>query len=169
MPDDKPPKIEFKKLPPPTQCVLWEQPDLVMTPRGRFETVETYTDESHLQRALVKCRECGQLYFYEFYERVDWDKGDDAHYSTFIPVPEPGEAARIKDLTIMSCCDIRRACNGPPHGKARHGGLDREVERARQPEMRCSRKTKCSRSCTAAWLPPASIRSIRKYRRSARW
>ena len=94
------PEIEFKKLPPPTQCVLWEQPDLVTTPRGRFETVETYADESHLQRALLKCRECGQLYFYEFYERVDWDKGADAHYSTFIPLPEPGEASRMKDLNI---------------------------------------------------------------------
>ncbi len=101
MPDDKPPDDEFKTLPAPTQCELWEQPDLVTTPRGRFETVESFTEESHLKRALLKCRECGQLYFYEFYERVDWDDGDDAQYSTYVPLPEPGEAARMKELTIF--------------------------------------------------------------------
>jgi hypothetical protein len=98
MPDDKPPELEFKKFPLPAQCVLWEQPNLVTTPRGRFETVETYEDDSHLRRALVKCRECGQLYFYEFYEQVDWDDGDDAQYSTYIPVPARDEALRMKDL-----------------------------------------------------------------------
>ena len=100
MPDDKAPEFEFKKLPLPAQCVLWEQPDLVTTPRGRFETVETYEDESHLRRALVKCRESGQLYFYEFYEHVDWDNGDDAQYSTYIPVPARDEALRMKDLPV---------------------------------------------------------------------
>jgi hypothetical protein len=100
MPDDKASEFEFKKLPPPTQCALWEQPDLVTAPRGRFETVETYEDDSHLRRALLKCRECGQLYFYEFYEQVDWDNGDDAQYSTYIPVPERDEALRIKDLPV---------------------------------------------------------------------
>ena len=91
---DKAPGVEPKQLPMPTQCVLWRQPDLVTAPRGRFETVETYTHESHLYRALVKCCECGQLYFYEFYERVDWDDGDDAQYSTYIPLPEPAAAER---------------------------------------------------------------------------
>jgi hypothetical protein len=97
---DKAPGVEPKQLPMPTRCVLWQQPDLVTAPRGRFETVETYTHASHLYRALVKCCECGQLYFYEFYERVDWDDGDDAQYSTYIPVPEPAEAARMKDLNV---------------------------------------------------------------------
>ena len=95
---DLPPEV---KLPPPTQCVLWEQPDLVTAPRQRFETVETYEDDTHLRRSLLKCRECGQLYFHEFYEHVDWDNGDDAQYSTFIPVPEPGAALRMKDLNVV--------------------------------------------------------------------
>jgi hypothetical protein len=100
MPDDKAPELEFKKFPLPTQCVLWEQPNLVTTPRDRFEAVETYEDDSHLRRALLKCRECGQLYFYEFYEHVDWDNGDDAQYSTYIPVPARDEALRMKDLPV---------------------------------------------------------------------
>jgi len=98
---DEAPGVEPKQLPIPTGCVLWQQPDLVTAPRGRFETVETYTHENHLYRALVKCRECGQLYFYEFYERIDWDDGDDAQYSTYIPVPEPAEAAQMKDLSTF--------------------------------------------------------------------
>ena len=98
---DKAPGVEPKQLPMPTQCVLWRQPDLVTAPRGRFETVETYTHESHLYRALVKCCECGQLYFYEFYERVDWDDGDDAQYSTYIPVPDASEAQTMKDLNVV--------------------------------------------------------------------
>jgi hypothetical protein len=101
MPDDTAPDFEFKELPAPTQCELWEQPDLVTTPRGRFETVESFTEESHLKRALLKCRECGQLYFYEFYERVDWDDGDDAQYSTYIPVPARETALEIDKQNNM--------------------------------------------------------------------
>ena len=32
---------------------------------------------------MLECRECGQLYFFEFYERIDWDSGDDPQYATF--------------------------------------------------------------------------------------
>jgi hypothetical protein len=72
----------------PTQCVLWERPDLV-NGVDRFDTVEELIDESHLSRSVLKCRECGQLYFYEFYEIVDWEEGNDRIYWTFIPVSEP--------------------------------------------------------------------------------
>ena len=43
---DEAPGVEPKQLPMPTGCVLWQQPDLVTAPRGRFETVETYTHEN---------------------------------------------------------------------------------------------------------------------------
>ena len=97
--DSAPP--EFKELPAPTQCALWQQPDLVLSPRERFDVVETFVDESHLTRALLKCRECGQLYFHEFYERIDWDDGDDAQYWTYIPVPARDEAERMKDAGVF--------------------------------------------------------------------
>ena len=99
---DQPPKIEIKELPLPKQCTLWRQPELVMSPSGRFEVVEAYADESHLYRALLKCHECGQLYFHESYERVDWEGGDDSQYWTYIPLPDPSEAQRMKGLDIYN-------------------------------------------------------------------
>jgi hypothetical protein len=58
----------------PTQGVLWEHPELVLEPlKDRFERIDTYVDESHLMRFLLKCRECGQLYFFELYEEINWE------------------------------------------------------------------------------------------------
>ena len=60
------------RFPEPTQCVLWNNPELVSGPLNeRFDLLETYADESHLKRRLLRCRECGQLYFHEFYEWID--------------------------------------------------------------------------------------------------
>lgn len=76
--------LKFKD---PTQCHLWTaeslRPDNL---HGVFEFLETYEDDSHLGRHLVKCRRCGQLYFHEFYEEIDWAKGNDPQYNTYIPV-----------------------------------------------------------------------------------
>ena len=59
----------------PTQCVLWLEPELAEPLKDRFNLVETYVDEAHWWRHLLECRECGQLYFFEFYELVDWEGG----------------------------------------------------------------------------------------------
>ena len=48
---------------------------------------------------MYKRRECGQLYFYEWYEWVDRDEGDDKMYTTMIPVPE-------KDVEALKGADI---------------------------------------------------------------
>ena len=65
----------------PIQCVLWEHPDRVPGKFAAFfDEIECYEDSSHLTRSLYKCRECGQLYFHEWYEWVDWDDDN----------PEPG-------------------------------------------------------------------------------
>jgi hypothetical protein len=61
-----------------------------------LERIESYEDSSHLVRGLYKCRECGQLYFYEWYEWVDWDDGDDRHYTTLIPVQTEAEIEALK-------------------------------------------------------------------------
>jgi hypothetical protein len=92
---------EFKEMPAPTGCSLWRQPDAVLKPRECFEVVETFANESHLSRSLLRCRECGQLYFHEFYENVDWDGGNDAQYWTYIPVPTRDEAERMKDISVF--------------------------------------------------------------------
>jgi hypothetical protein len=83
----------------PTQCVLWEKPELVYgTMKERFELIATYISESHLWRYLLKCRECGQLYFFQFYEEIDWDDGDDPQYSMYIPV-ETDEEVEVLSKT----------------------------------------------------------------------
>jgi len=81
----------------PTQCILWENPELVAgSKEDRFEPMDTYVDDSHLIRRLLKCRECGQLYFYEFYEEIDWDAGEDPQYRTYIPVENDAEIEALK-------------------------------------------------------------------------
>jgi hypothetical protein len=83
----EPEPIEIVNLRNPTQCILWEQPERIS---GKFseilEEVESYEDSSHLPRSLYKCKECGQLYFFEWYEWVDWKEGNDKMYTTLIPV-----------------------------------------------------------------------------------
>jgi hypothetical protein len=80
----------------PTQCVLWENPALVAAKEPGFERIETYVDGDHLDRHLLRCRECGQLYFYEFYEEIDWDGGNDPQYRTYIPVESDTEIEALK-------------------------------------------------------------------------
>ncbi len=60
--------------------------------------VETYLDESHLTRDLRKCKFCGQLYFHEFVDSIDWEKGDDPQYQTFIPVDSKEEIGLFLDV-----------------------------------------------------------------------
>ena len=82
----------------PAQCVYWRDAELVRAApmKDGFELIETYADESHLKRYLLKCRECGQLYFFEFYEWVDWENGNDPQYSKYIPVPTVDDAQMLK-------------------------------------------------------------------------
>jgi hypothetical protein len=42
-------------------------------------------------RRLLKCRECELLYFFEFYEEINWSQegdGKDYQYSAWIPIVE---------------------------------------------------------------------------------
>jgi hypothetical protein len=85
----------------PAQCVYWRDAELVRAApmKDGFELIETYADESHLKRYLLKCRECGQLYFFEFYEWVDWENGNDPQYSKYIPVPTVDDAQMLRKAT----------------------------------------------------------------------
>jgi len=63
-----------------------------------------------LVRTLLRCRECGQLYFHEFYEEIDWIEGKDAQYLTWIPVddPESGEElSKMSPLALLVYPSIR--------------------------------------------------------------
>src|SRR5262245_35598944 len=68
-----PPSGEVTIMKAPIQCAFWEKPELVNEPNrwDRFELLETFVDDSHEFRHLLKCKECGQLYFFEFYEWID--------------------------------------------------------------------------------------------------
>ena len=92
-----------RELRHPTQCILWEQPARVQAKSddGLFEEIECYEHSSHLERSLYKCRECGQLYFYEWYEWVDWDNGNDKCYITLIPVQTEAEIEALKQASIF--------------------------------------------------------------------
>lgn len=75
--------LQFAK---PVQCHLWQKEALTKEDFA-FETVRTFADESHFERAVIRCAQCGQHYFYEWIEEVDWDGGNDKMYNTFIPIP----------------------------------------------------------------------------------
>ena len=92
----------------PRNCVLWKNPERVLARDGPniLEIVETYEDESHWMQRLLKCRECGQLYYYEFYEFIDWEDGRDPQYRTWIPVESPDEADRLKKTHMMDLLGV---------------------------------------------------------------
>ena len=73
----------------PTQCCLWHK-DCVDLMDLDFESVQTYTSSAHLQRNLLRCRECGQLYFHEWYKHVSF-KHSAYEYDTYIPVTSQDE------------------------------------------------------------------------------
>jgi hypothetical protein len=86
----------------PTQCVLWDNPETVdVSAKMSFECVEEIIEESHLSRYVLKCGESGQLYFYEFYEVVDWKDGNDKQYTTYIPVDTPEQIEALKASSVF--------------------------------------------------------------------
>jgi len=79
---------------------LWENPDLVAgSQTDLFKRVKTFADDSHLVRHLLECRQCGQLYFFEFYEEIDWEDGNDPQYQTYIPVETEAEIEILRNAT----------------------------------------------------------------------
>jgi hypothetical protein len=101
----------------PTQCELWEHPERAARKFSEiFETVEDYEDSSHLNRSLYKCKECGQLYFFEWNEWVDWENGDDRSYSTLVPVQTPEEIEALKQTSTFTlmCYYPRLHLDGQP-------------------------------------------------------
>lgn len=65
-----------------------------------MERIEEFDRDpmNHWWRDLLKCRSCGQLYFHEFFERIDWEKGADPQYHLFIPVCDRAEALPFNDM-----------------------------------------------------------------------
>lgn len=95
-------------LPNPTRCHLWKKPRLVSEDLAgeHFDIIETYSEDTHFSRRLVKCKRCGQLYFREFYEEIDWSDGNDPQYTTFIPVRTKAQADAIKTLSTFELMNV---------------------------------------------------------------
>jgi hypothetical protein len=93
-------KLKFSAM-TPIKCSLWQKKNLVPEDleQDHFEILKEYTNDSHLGRLLIKCKECGQLYFYEFYEVVDFDKGNDSQYVTYIPIISIENADQMAKMT----------------------------------------------------------------------
>ena len=81
-----------------TRCALWKDPEAVIADKmaDRFELLDTIEDGSHHWRYLLKCRQCGQRYVFEFYEEIDWEDGDDPSWCTYVPVETEDEIAKLK-------------------------------------------------------------------------
>ena len=93
----------------PINCVFWDSPELVEDPiETRFLVLNTFNDESHFWRYLLKCKECGQLYFFEFNEHINWSgegDGNDYQYSTWIPISQPQDAQSLNERSILELVD----------------------------------------------------------------
>lgn len=89
---------------PPTQCHLWQAEKL--NPQdlyGCFESLEDFGEEdTHFRRALMRCKSCGQLYYYEFYEWIDWEGGNDPQYRTWVPVESREEIEELNKTDHIS-------------------------------------------------------------------
>ena len=83
----------------PDKCHLWKNGEAMTDEKAVFDQVISYVHQSHLLRDLLRCKDCGQLYFSEFYEVVDWVGGNDSQYSTYIPVASESEAAALSRLS----------------------------------------------------------------------
>ena len=85
-----------------------------------FELIDTYADDSHLRRYLLKYRECGQLYFFEFYEWIDWENGNDPQYSKYIPVTTMDDVEMLKNASPFDLLQFSPSLNidFPKDGKA---------------------------------------------------
>jgi hypothetical protein len=86
------------EIPEPRKCVLWRSPERLEDIHKLLDPIETYLDDSHHMRRLMTCRECGQLYFYEFLEFIDFENGEDPQYRTYVPVTSTEDAALLSHL-----------------------------------------------------------------------
>ena len=95
----------------PSQCHLMDLTGLTAKDiLDVMDMVKEYLDESHLIRRLYRCRKCGQLYFYEFYEEIDWSEGNDPQYRTLIPVADEASAEALNKqspLQLLAYPSIR--------------------------------------------------------------
>ena len=79
------------------KCQLWADPQLKLSRplREEFELVSELFRESHWWQYVLKCRCCGQVYLMEFFETIDWEKGEDPQWTTWVPLRNADDATRF--------------------------------------------------------------------------
>jgi len=68
---------------------------------------ELLDDYRHFSRRLMKCKECGQLYFKEFYETTDYIGGNDPQYVTLVPVYSKEDIEKLKATSMFDLLKFR--------------------------------------------------------------
>ena len=91
-------KFALRKL---KKCHIWKQEVPDKDDLNALESIKTYGEGNHSGRYLHKCLDCGQLYFNEFYEHINWDGGDDKIYVTWIPVKSEKYADKMMANNVM--------------------------------------------------------------------
>ena len=86
----------------PKNCHLWRKESLSRTEIGAaLDLLVVYDDDSHESRKLFQCNECGQLYYYEFKEFIDWREGNDAQYRTWVPIEDKKSAELLNKVSSI--------------------------------------------------------------------
>ena len=96
----------------PRKCILSKASHLTrdnMISLLHHKPVKIYQDDSDFRRKVLRCKECGQLYFFEYYE-VRYDDDEDMHW-TYIPIRNIKQADylnTLRPISINSFTAIRR-------------------------------------------------------------
>ena len=78
--------VIVKCLKEPVGCHLWHKEKLTRKDLDCLERVKVIVDSSHLMREIKRCKECGQLYYYDFSE-VSYMVDPDAVSYTHLTLP----------------------------------------------------------------------------------
>ncbi len=90
----------------PDQCHLWSSPLTWEMLQDTLGNLKWYKKDYHYARQLKRCNSCGQLYFHEFYEEVDFRDGEDRQYFIFIPVDNIKAADELNQLTRLELTSL---------------------------------------------------------------
>lgn len=75
----------------PTQCILWRKENLIpldLSP-DNFEFVKRLPDIPNVSEQVKRCKECGQLYLFEYNDLFVSPWSDDLPvYMTYVPISE---------------------------------------------------------------------------------
>lgn len=90
-------------------CHLFSKTQIVLEDVAGMDRVERFYNSSHFDREVRMCRECGQLFLFEYIEFMDFSFGKDKQYCTYIPVKDVDEARQINEKypSNIRVCPVR--------------------------------------------------------------